>query len=274
MRWPQASCSSLRVSRLGEWMRRTSCNRRFWMPYAEGSGNRIAALGPSGEVQIPDGAEILELEGHTVIPGIVGLHDHTHYQGAQRRLFLQMSGPRMYLGSGVTTIRTAGSFSPYAEITLKAAIDAEATITENIVEDVVTWGIAFWDAGHGAPVATIHDNVVYRAGACGAALTRREEKPAPGSFRGNALVATGQDARFDDPELYCKQEPLAREAIPASFVIQDNLFHDNRMAGGGPSPRDASRASFLTQVAPLTSRLKARPALQTSTFLTDYGAGR
>ncbi len=42
------------------------------------SGNRIAALGPSGEVQIPDGAEILELEGHTVIPGIVGLHDHTH----------------------------------------------------------------------------------------------------------------------------------------------------------------------------------------------------
>ena len=87
------------------------------------SGNRIAAVGPSAEVQVPDGAEILELAGHTVIPGIVGLHDHTHYQGAQRRLFLQMSGPRMYLGSGVTTIRTAGSFSPYAEITLKASID-------------------------------------------------------------------------------------------------------------------------------------------------------
>ncbi len=87
------------------------------------SGNRIVALGPSGEVQVPDDAEILELAGHTVIPGIVGLHDHTHYQGAQRRLFLQMSGPRMYLGNGVTTIRTTGSFSPYAEITLKAAID-------------------------------------------------------------------------------------------------------------------------------------------------------
>ena len=91
------------------------------------SGNRIAALGPSEEVQIPDGAEILELAGHTVIPGIVGLHDHTHYQGAQRRLFLQ-SGPRMYLGSGVTTIRTTGSFSPYSEITLKAAIDRGETL--------------------------------------------------------------------------------------------------------------------------------------------------
>ena len=87
------------------------------------SGNRIVALGPSGEVEVPDGAEVLELEGHTVIPGIVGLHDHTHYQGAQRRLFLQMSAPRMYLGSGVTTIRTTGSFSPYSEITLKAAIE-------------------------------------------------------------------------------------------------------------------------------------------------------
>jgi len=86
-------------------------------------GNRIAALGPSAEVEVPDGAEVLDLEGHTVIPGIVGLHNHTHYQGAQRRLFLEMSAPRMYLGSGVTTIRTTGSFSPYGEITLKAAIE-------------------------------------------------------------------------------------------------------------------------------------------------------
>ena len=39
------------------------------------SGNRITALGPSAEVQVPDGAEILELTGHTGIPGIVGLHD-------------------------------------------------------------------------------------------------------------------------------------------------------------------------------------------------------
>ena len=91
------------------------------------SGNCIAALGPSGEVQVPDGAVVLELAGHTVIPGIVGLHDHTHYQGAQRRLFLQ-SAPRMYVGSGVTTIRTTGSFSPYSEITLKAAIDRGAAL--------------------------------------------------------------------------------------------------------------------------------------------------
>ena len=87
-------------------------------------GNRIAAVGPSNEVEAPDDAEVLDLTGHTVIPGIVGLHDHTHYQGAQRRLFLSLSAPRMYLASGVTTIRTTGSFSPYNEISMKAAIES------------------------------------------------------------------------------------------------------------------------------------------------------
>src|SRR3989442_16035336 len=33
------------------------------------------------------------------------------------------TGPRLYLGSGVTTIRTTGSRAPYAEINLKDAID-------------------------------------------------------------------------------------------------------------------------------------------------------
>lgn len=91
-------------------------------------GNQITAVGPSDEIALPDRVEVLDLAGHTVIPGIVGLHDHTHYEGARRRLFLQTSAPRMYLGSGVTTIRTTGSFSPYNEITLKAAVQAGEAI--------------------------------------------------------------------------------------------------------------------------------------------------
>ena len=35
---------------------------------------RIAAVGPSSEVDVPDGANVLDLAGHTVIPGMVGLH--------------------------------------------------------------------------------------------------------------------------------------------------------------------------------------------------------
>src|SRR5213593_1075183 len=36
---------------------------------------------------------------------------------------MSYTGPRLYLGSGVTTIRTTGSRAPYAEINLKDAID-------------------------------------------------------------------------------------------------------------------------------------------------------
>src|SRR5215218_4552206 len=43
------------------------------------SGGRIASVGPAGSAQVPSGAKVLDLNGHTVIPGIVGLHDHTFY---------------------------------------------------------------------------------------------------------------------------------------------------------------------------------------------------
>ena len=84
---------------------------------------RIAAVGPSARVAVPDGAEILDLPGHTVIPGIVGLHNHTFYTTSQRRVQLSESAPKLYLGSGVTTIRTTGSYHPYSELNLKGAID-------------------------------------------------------------------------------------------------------------------------------------------------------
>ena len=84
---------------------------------------RIAAVGPSDEVPIPRGAEVLDLAGHTVIPGLVGLHDHTFYMTRGRRVQLNFSAPRLYLASGVTTIRTTGAFSPYSEINLKRAIE-------------------------------------------------------------------------------------------------------------------------------------------------------
>ena len=85
---------------------------------------RIAAVGPAASVQVPAGARVMDMSGSTVIPGIIGMHDHLFYTAAGGRA-VQMSytGPRLYLGSGVTTIRTTGSRSPYAEINLKDAID-------------------------------------------------------------------------------------------------------------------------------------------------------
>ena len=85
---------------------------------------KIAVVGPSAAVQIPAGARTMDMSGSTVIPGLIGMHDHLFYTAAGGRA-VQMSytGPRLYLGSGVTTIRTTGSRSAYAEINLKDAID-------------------------------------------------------------------------------------------------------------------------------------------------------
>ena len=89
------------------------------------SGGRIAAVGPASSVAVPEDAERHDLGGHTVIPGMVGMHDHLFYTAVGgRRVQLGYSAPRLYLGSGVTTIRTTGSFTPYADVHLKDAIDS------------------------------------------------------------------------------------------------------------------------------------------------------
>ena len=88
-------------------------------------GNRIAAVGPSASVSIPPGARVLELSGHTVIPGYVMMHEHMFY-GVGRRTYNQQeySFPKLYLAGGVTTMRTGGSRDPYGDLNLKEAVDA------------------------------------------------------------------------------------------------------------------------------------------------------
>jgi imidazolonepropionase-like amidohydrolase len=87
------------------------------------SQGRIMALGPASEVVIPSGAETISGEGHTLIPGIVGMHDHIFYPaGPGHYNTLEYSAPRLYLAAGVTTSRTTGGMEPYAELNLKEAI--------------------------------------------------------------------------------------------------------------------------------------------------------
>ncbi len=88
-------------------------------------GERIVEVGPSSSVDVPANAEVLDLTGHTVIPGLIGLHDHSYYTGGRGRAAqLSFSGSRLYLASGVTTIRTTGARYPYEEINLAREIEA------------------------------------------------------------------------------------------------------------------------------------------------------
>ena len=89
---------------------------------------KIVALGDAATTKIPDGAKVLDLFGRTVIPGLVGMHDHMFYPAPGGGLPLYpehaSSFPRLYLAGGVTSIRTTGSLEPYTDLELKKAIDA------------------------------------------------------------------------------------------------------------------------------------------------------
>jgi len=57
---------------------------------------RIAAVGPVGSVVIPPGTKVLDLSGSTVIPGLIGMHDHLFYTAAGgRAVQMGYTGPRL-----------------------------------------------------------------------------------------------------------------------------------------------------------------------------------
>ena len=86
----------------------------------------ISALGDTAKTAVPQGARELNLNGSTVYPGLVGMHEHLFYPaGGGMPVYGEQafSAPRLYLASGVTTMRTAGSLEPYADINIKHLID-------------------------------------------------------------------------------------------------------------------------------------------------------
>src|SRR5690348_15474490 len=77
---------------------------------------KIESLGDSSSASVPKDAQVLELLGYTVIPGLVGMHDHMFYPVAPGSFGeMSYSFPRLYLAGGVTTIRTTGSLEPYTD---------------------------------------------------------------------------------------------------------------------------------------------------------------
>lgn len=98
------------------------------------SGGKITAIGPA-TLAAPQGATVLDLTGHTVMPGLVGMHNHLFYTAMPNldaeghseapRVIPEMpfTSPRLYLAAGVTTMRTTGSMETYADLGIKKLVD-------------------------------------------------------------------------------------------------------------------------------------------------------
>ncbi len=97
----------------------------------------IQQVGPSTAIKLPAGVLELDRSGQTVLPGLVGMHDHLFYTAPMVRnekgklpppgyvqVELPFTAPHLYLAAGVTTIRTTGSISPDSDMSIKRMVDS------------------------------------------------------------------------------------------------------------------------------------------------------
>jgi len=92
---------------------------------------KIQSIAPTASAKVQAGAQILDLKGYSVLPGLVGMHDHMFFpMGGSPPMYSDMgtSFPRLYLALGVTTIRTTGSVAPYTDLEIKRLIDSGRVI--------------------------------------------------------------------------------------------------------------------------------------------------
>ncbi|HEX3235954.1 MAG TPA: amidohydrolase family protein [Gemmatimonadales bacterium] len=234
---------------------------------------QFAEVGPAASVRVPDGAVTMDLNGHTAIPGLVGMHDHLFYTAAGGRA-VQMSytGPRLYLASGVTTIRTTGGRAPYAEINLKDAITRGLTpgprihLTAPYITGPEGGGsmavvkspeearrfVAYW-ASEGATWIKAYTDI--NRAALGAAIKEAHKRGikvtghlCSVSFR--EAVALGID-NLEHGMLTASDFESAKEPD----ICPVNMFEDNSKADAGGATADSVIRTMVKAGVPMTSTL-------------------
>jgi hypothetical protein len=167
------------------------------------------------------------------------------------------------VGIGIT-------LNPYAEVRgnfvtrywkgIGMFVSPTAVVEENVVEDMLTWGITVWNAGDGAPDVVVRDNIVNQTGACGASIALGDPD-AKGSFRDNLIVRSGSDPRYDGADTYCAQLPLAVQGAVPGFLIDGNMGYANRTPDNQPATDDVDELTFRARLSELALLRAKWPAL-------------
>jgi imidazolonepropionase-like amidohydrolase len=99
-------------------------------------GDRIAAVGPAADVDVPAGAEVVDLSGYTVLPGFIDAHVHMTgittgepdwddqfvRETAADAALRGAGNARRTLEAGFTTVRNVGA-QGFADVALRDAIN-------------------------------------------------------------------------------------------------------------------------------------------------------
>lgn len=84
----------------------------------------------STNFKISNDIKIIDGNGKTMIPGLIGVHNHLHIP---RHPFLGEIATKLYLASGVTTIQTCGAASPEKEIEIAKKIETGEILGPEII---------------------------------------------------------------------------------------------------------------------------------------------
>jgi imidazolonepropionase-like amidohydrolase len=88
----------------------------------DGHIERVESTATIGDIP---GATVVEGVGHTLMPGLVMLHEHLFYpSGGLRYNTNEISFPPLYLAGGVTTMRTGGSVDTYTDLRVREDIES------------------------------------------------------------------------------------------------------------------------------------------------------